>query len=95
MRAPAVSLLREVAEGVDVTEILAPVSVDDDGCFYRGRIGVVPKEEFFPVSPECDFYEVCHSGNLAQCLFSPLPEAKEPLPPAPHEFFRPELAELL
>src|SRR5688572_18510110 len=80
---------------MDVTEVLAAVSVDYDGCFYRRRIGVVPKKEFFPVSPERDFYKVCHSGNLAGCLFGPLPEAKEPLPAAPHELFRPELAELL
>ena len=65
MGAPAVSLAREVPEGMDVAEVLTAVSVDYDGCLQRWWIRVVPEKEFLPVTAERDFYEMCHVGNLA------------------------------
>ena len=95
MGAPAISFLGELPKRMDVAEILPSIGVHDDGGLDRRGIGVVPEEEFLPVAPECDFYEVGHFLNLAACLLCPLPQSEESLSAAAHELFRPKLPKLL
>jgi hypothetical protein len=62
--APTVPHLGELAEGVDVTEILPPVCIHDDCGFKSWGIGVIPKEELLSVTPERDFDQMGHRFNI-------------------------------
>ena len=86
MRAPAVSLLSQLSEGVDATQVFATIDVDDHRRIERRRIGIIPEKKFLTVALEGDFDEVRH------WLLLPRAEAEELLAAATDELFRAHLA---
>jgi hypothetical protein len=48
---------RELTDGVHPSEILATVGLDDHRRTNRRRLSAVPREEFFSVAFERDFYQ--------------------------------------
>lgn len=97
MRASAVSLLRQVAKRMDVTEVLAPVDIHDHRRLESGRIRIVPEKEFFSITSEGNFYEMSqfYRFKCSGKLFGPLSQAQEFLPPSSNQLLWPELSQLL
>jgi hypothetical protein len=71
MRAPAVSLLSELAERVNVAEIFAAIDVDDYRRVKRRRIGIIPEKKLLTIALEGDF------DQMRQALLRPRTEAQE------------------
>ena len=88
MRASAISLLGQVTQGVDVTEILSAIDIDDDRSVQRRRIGIIPEKKLLTVALEGDFDEVRHR------LLCPRAETEKLLPATPDQLLRSHLAEL-
>ena len=55
MRAPAISLLREITERVDVAEVFPAIDIDDHRRVERRRIWIIPEKELLTVALEGDF----------------------------------------
>jgi hypothetical protein len=64
MSASAVANLRELAEGMDVTEILSAIDVHNHCGLDLGRIGIIPKKKFLSIASKGDFYQMSHFLNL-------------------------------
>ena len=60
MGTAAIAYLCELAERVDVTEVLAAIRIDDYRGFERRRIWIVPEKEFFSIPAKSDFYKMSH-----------------------------------
>src|SRR5687767_15847754 len=89
MGASTVSLRRELAQGVDIPQVLAAIDIHDHRRVERRWIGIIPEKELLTVALEGDFDQVRH------CLLRPRAQSQELLPAPAHELFRSHLAELL
>ena len=79
--AAAVSLLRQIAEGVNVAEVLTALDIDDY-CGVEGwRVRIVPEKEFLTVALEGHFDEVRHG------LLRPRAQTQELLAAPSHQLF--------
>src|SRR5712675_3749924 len=88
MRASAISFLGQVAQGVDIAEVLSAIDIDDDRSVQRRRVGIIPEKKLLTVALEGDFDEVRH------WLLRPRAETEKLLPATPHQLLRAHLAEL-
>src|SRR5687768_17756815 len=60
VRASTAPALRQLTDGVDASQIFAPVRFDDHRRVHARRLVAVPDEELASIAFEGDFYEVRH-----------------------------------
>jgi hypothetical protein len=74
----AVADLCELAERVDITQVLAAVRIDDYRRFERRGIWIVPEKEFFSIPAKSDFYKMSQVSNVEVCSAVRLLKVKKP-----------------